>query len=212
MNSNNCLGQLPAKRNPPNSYVFILVAGNMIGYQDSFYHPKLSTFILLFSPVYSASFLDLNIDINMSTNYVISSAASAYSYAQEKNDQDVQHSVIRATSRFDEEIKPTSTCMPCQHCANEKNEKKRRVPRERLCYYGHMPGHQIYTCKAKENDEEMQLIRQAINAEIRSQDDDVHCREEMIVIGTDGGKWNEIWYVNPTFNHHFVGNIDVFKR
>ncbi|KAM0058581.1 putative transcription factor & chromatin remodeling ARID family [Helianthus debilis subsp. tardiflorus] len=34
----------------------------------------------------------------------------------------------------------------------------------------------------------------------------------MIVTGTDGGQWNEIWYVNPTFNHHFVGNIDVFKR
>ncbi|KAL9999335.1 hypothetical protein Hdeb2414_s0488g00904191 [Helianthus debilis subsp. tardiflorus] len=34
----------------------------------------------------------------------------------------------------------------------------------------------------------------------------------MVVTGTDGGHWNEIWYVNPTFNHHFVGNIDVFKR
>ncbi|KAJ0915453.1 hypothetical protein HanPSC8_Chr06g0250011 [Helianthus annuus] len=34
----------------------------------------------------------------------------------------------------------------------------------------------------------------------------------MIVTGTDGGQWKEIWYVNPTFNHHFVGNLDVFKR
>ncbi|KAF5805082.1 putative transcription factor interactor and regulator CCHC(Zn) family [Helianthus annuus] len=148
----------------------------------------------------------------MSASFILTSAASAYSYAQDKNDPDVQHSGIRATPRLNDEIKPTATCMPCQHCTDEKNEKKRRVSRERLCYYCHMPGHQIYTCKAKENDEEMQLIKQAINAGIRSQNDDVHCREEMIVTGTDGGQWNEIWYVNPTFNHHFVGNIDVFKR
>ncbi|KAJ0666933.1 hypothetical protein HanPI659440_Chr17g0672261 [Helianthus annuus] len=34
----------------------------------------------------------------------------------------------------------------------------------------------------------------------------------MIVTGTDGGQWKDIWYVNPTFSHHFVNNIDVFKR
>ncbi|KAF5823706.1 putative transcription factor interactor and regulator CCHC(Zn) family [Helianthus annuus] len=148
----------------------------------------------------------------MSANYVKPSAATAYSYAYEEDDSDVQHSGIRATTRIDAEVKPTATSMPCQHCVDEKNEKKRRTPRERLCYYCHLPGHQIYMCKAKENDEATQLIRQAINAEIRKQEDDVHCREEMIVTGTDGGQWKEIWYVNPTFNHHFVGNLDVFKR
>ncbi|KAJ0904567.1 putative transcription factor & chromatin remodeling ARID family [Helianthus annuus] len=34
----------------------------------------------------------------------------------------------------------------------------------------------------------------------------------MIVTGTEGGQWGEIWYVNPTFKHHFVGNLNVFKR
>ncbi|MFS8004880.1 putative transcription factor interactor and regulator CCHC(Zn) family [Helianthus anomalus] len=62
----------------------------------------------------------------------------------------------------------------------KKMKKKTRIPRERLCYYCHIPGHQIYMCKAKENDEVTQLIRQAINAGVRTQKDDVHCREDMI--------------------------------
>ncbi|KAF5817367.1 putative transcription factor & chromatin remodeling ARID family [Helianthus annuus] len=90
--------------------------------------------------------------------------------------------------------------------------KKIRIPRVRLCYYWHLPGHQIYMCKAKENDEAAQLVRQAMNAGIRRQEDDVHCQNDMIVTGTDGGQWGEIWYVNPTFKHHFAGNLDVFKR
>ncbi|KAF5803156.1 putative protein kinase RLK-Pelle-LRR-VIII-1 family [Helianthus annuus] len=161
---------------------------------------------------YSASFLTLHIYITMSANREKLSAANAYSYAYDDDVSDVQHSGIRATTRTDAEVKPTATSMPCQHCIDEKNEKKRRTPRERLCYYCHLPGHQIYMCKAKENDEATQLIRQAINAGIRKQEDDVHCREEMVVTGTDSGQWKEIWYVNPTFNHHFVGNLDVFKR
>ncbi|KAF5753761.1 putative transcription factor interactor and regulator CCHC(Zn) family [Helianthus annuus] len=140
------------------------------------------------------------------------SAASSNTYADNGDESAVQHSGIRAMSRSDAEIKPTATMMPCQHCSDEKNERKRRSRRERLCYYCHLPGHQIYTCKAKENDEELQLIRQAINAGIRTQNEDVHCHDEMIVTGTDGGEWKDIWYVNSTFHHHYVGNIDVFKR
>ncbi|KAJ0881998.1 putative transcription factor interactor and regulator CCHC(Zn) family [Helianthus annuus] len=148
----------------------------------------------------------------MSANYVSSSAANVNTYVDGDDVSGVQHSGIRATTRSDVEIKPTATSMPCQHCIDEKNERKRRSRRERLCYYCHLPGHQIYTCKAKENDEELQLIRQAINAGIRTQNEDVHCRDEMIVTGTDGGQWKDIWYVNSTFHHHYVGNIDVFKR
>ncbi|KAF5769193.1 putative transcription factor interactor and regulator CCHC(Zn) family [Helianthus annuus] len=140
------------------------------------------------------------------------SAAHGSSYDQVNLDQNFQHSGIRATERQDAGMKPTNTVMPCQHCIDEKNERKRRSRRERLCYYCHLPGHQIYTCKSKENDEESQLIRQAINNGIRTQREEVHCREEMIVTGTDGGQWNDIWYVNPTFCHHFVNNLNVFKR
>ncbi|KAJ0508305.1 putative transcription factor interactor and regulator CCHC(Zn) family [Helianthus annuus] len=148
--------------------------------------------------------------ISTTLNHV--SAAHGSSYDQVNLDQNFQHSGIRATKRQDAEMKPTNTEMPCQHCIDEKNERKRRSRRERLCYYCHLPGHQIYTCKSKENDEESQLIRQAINNGIRTQREEVHCREEMIVTGTDGGQWNDIWYVNPTFCHHFVNNLNVFKR
>ncbi|KAF5791567.1 putative transcription factor interactor and regulator CCHC(Zn) family [Helianthus annuus] len=123
-----------------------------------------------------------------------------------------QHSGIRATTGKRAEIKPNSTTMPCQHYVDEKNEKERRIPRVSLCYYCHQPGHQIYMCKAKENDEATQLIKQAINTGIRRQDDDVHWQNEMIVTGTEGGQWGDIWYVSPTFNHHFAGNLNVFKR
>ncbi|KAF5761951.1 putative transcription factor interactor and regulator CCHC(Zn) family [Helianthus annuus] len=148
----------------------------------------------------------------MSANYDASSAANGHTYADGEDVSGVQHSGIRATTRSDADITPTATSMPCQHCIDEKNERKRQSRRERLCYYCHLPGHQIYTCKSKENDEELQLIRQAINAGIRTQNEDVHCRDEMIVTGTDGGQWKDIWYVNSTFHHHYVGNIDVFKR
>ncbi|KAM0072649.1 putative transcription factor interactor and regulator CCHC(Zn) family [Helianthus debilis subsp. tardiflorus] len=149
----------------------------------------------------------------MTANRIATSAANVYSNVYHEDVSDGQHSGIRATTRSDAEVKPTATSMPCQHCIDEKNERKRRTQHEQLCYYCHLPGHPIYTCKTKENDEESQLIRQAINAGIRTQEDDeVHCREEMVVTGTDGRQWKEIWYVNPTFNHHFVGNLDVFKR
>ncbi|KAJ0694559.1 putative transcription factor & chromatin remodeling ARID family [Helianthus annuus] len=34
----------------------------------------------------------------------------------------------------------------------------------------------------------------------------------MIVTGTEGGLWGDIWYVCTVFNHHFAGNLNVFKR
>ncbi|KAJ0769929.1 putative transcription factor interactor and regulator CCHC(Zn) family [Helianthus annuus] len=141
-------------------------------------------------------------------------ASLYHSSAANINDDvsDFQHSGIRATSRNQSEIGPNSTTLPCQHCTDEQDERNRRNARIRLCYYCHLPGHQIYNCKAKENDEVTQLLRQAINAGIKRKEEDVHCRNEMIVTGTDGGQWAEIWYVNPSFNHHFSGNINVFKR
>ncbi|KAJ0950573.1 putative transcription factor interactor and regulator CCHC(Zn) family [Helianthus annuus] len=142
----------------------------------------------------------------MPANKFVSSAAHVHTTADGDDTSVGQHSGIRAmfATRSDAEIKPTATTIPCQHCFEEKNERKQRSRRVRLCYYCHLPGHQIYTCKSKENDEESQLIRQAINAGTRTQNDEVHCREEMIVTGTDGGQWKDFWYVNPTFNHHFV--------
>ncbi|KAJ0455409.1 putative transcription factor interactor and regulator CCHC(Zn) family [Helianthus annuus] len=186
--------------------------GNHVGYQDIFLFIESVLSLFISSLLILHCLLFCNIIFIMTANHVKPSAANAYSYAYDGDVSDGQHSGIRATTRFDAEVKPTATSMPCQHCIDEKNERKRRTQRERLCYYCHLPGHQIYTCKAKENDEESQLIRQAINAGIRTQNDDVHCCDEMVVTGTDGGQWNEIWYVNSTFNHHFVGNIDVFKR
>ncbi|KAJ0921166.1 hypothetical protein HanPSC8_Chr05g0188371 [Helianthus annuus] len=34
----------------------------------------------------------------------------------------------------------------------------------------------------------------------------------MIVIGTKGGEWGDIWYVSSAFSHHYAGNLNVFKR
>ncbi|KAM0042755.1 putative transcription factor interactor and regulator CCHC(Zn) family [Helianthus debilis subsp. tardiflorus] len=125
---------------------------------------------------------------------------------------DSQHSGIRATVGKNAEIKPTSTTLPCQHCIDEKNEKERRIPRVRLCYYCHQLGHQIYSCKAKVNDEATQLIHQAVNVGIQKQEDVVNNHQEMIVIGTQGGQWGDIWYVSSVFPHHIAGNLNVFKR
>ncbi|KAJ0683607.1 putative transcription factor interactor and regulator CCHC(Zn) family [Helianthus annuus] len=125
---------------------------------------------------------------------------------------DFQHSGIRATHGKRTEIHETADTLPCQHCIDEINERNKRNSRVRLCYYCHTPGHQIYNCIEKDNDETSQLLKQAINVGIRRKEEDVHCNDEMIVSGTDGGQWAGIWYVNPTFNHHFSGNISAFKR
>ncbi|KAJ0591162.1 putative transcription factor interactor and regulator CCHC(Zn) family [Helianthus annuus] len=105
-----------------------------------------------------------------------------------------------------------SSTLPCQHCYEEQNDRERRNQRARLCYYCHRPGHKIYECKSKENDEATQLINQAVNAGIQTQRRPVEDRNEMIVTGTEGGLWGDIWYVSNSFSHHYAGNLNVFKR
>ncbi|KAJ0718669.1 hypothetical protein HanLR1_Chr08g0273151 [Helianthus annuus] len=34
----------------------------------------------------------------------------------------------------------------------------------------------------------------------------------MIVPGTEGGQWGDIWYVSNSFSHHYADNLNVFKR
>ncbi|KAM0009001.1 putative transcription factor interactor and regulator CCHC(Zn) family [Helianthus debilis subsp. tardiflorus] len=136
---------------------------------------------------------------------------SCMSFNSAANMAESQQSGIIAMLPRNAEIQQTSTTMPCQHCLYEKYEKEKK-PHVRLCYYCHQPGHQIYSCKAKENDKATQLINQAINAGIQRQEDEVVCRDEMIVTGTGGGQWGDIWYVSSTFPHHFAGNLNVFKR
>ncbi|KAJ0746331.1 putative transcription factor interactor and regulator CCHC(Zn) family [Helianthus annuus] len=124
---------------------------------------------------------------------------------------DPQHSGIRASLGKKTEIKPTSTLLPCQHCTDEKNDKDKRIPRVRVCYYCHQSGHQIYSCNKKENDEATQLIQQAVNTGIQKQGV-INDHQEVIVVGTEGGLWSDIWYVSSVFTHHIAGNLNVFKR
>ncbi|KAF5819808.1 putative transcription factor interactor and regulator CCHC(Zn) family [Helianthus annuus] len=119
---------------------------------------------------------------------------------------------IRATVKRDNEIQSTSTLMPCDHCTNEKIERRKKESFHKRCYYCHEPGHQIISCKMKENDEATQLIRQAINTGIQRQEADDDFRHELIVTRTEGGLWSEIWYIIINFKHHYAGNLDVFKR
>ncbi|KAJ0789996.1 putative transcription factor interactor and regulator CCHC(Zn) family [Helianthus annuus] len=124
----------------------------------------------------------------------------------------VQQCGIRATSGTCAEIRSTSTILLCQHCFDEQNEREKSKRRVKLCYYCHRPGHQIYSCKSKENDEATQLINQAVNAGIQTQRREADDRGEMIVTGTEGGQWKDIWYVSNSFSHHYAGDINVFKR
>ncbi|KAJ0625063.1 putative transcription factor interactor and regulator CCHC(Zn) family [Helianthus annuus] len=105
----------------------------------------------------------------MSVYHTKTSAANASSNPVIQHDVDPNflHSGIRATTGNRSEIKSNSTTLPCQHCTNEINERNKRIPRIRLCYYCHLPGHHIYNCKAKDNDEATQLLKQAINVGIR---------------------------------------------
>ncbi|KAJ0937489.1 putative transcription factor interactor and regulator CCHC(Zn) family [Helianthus annuus] len=125
-----------------------------------------------------------------------------------------QHSGIRAMPGKMKlnEIKPTSTLLPCQHCTDEAKKRYNRNPMEKICYYCRQPGHKIHACKKKETDEATQLIRQAINEGIQEQDGSIGSHQEMIVVGTEGGLWNDIWYVSSVFKHHIAGNLNVFKR
>ncbi|KAM0028018.1 putative transcription factor interactor and regulator CCHC(Zn) family [Helianthus debilis subsp. tardiflorus] len=119
---------------------------------------------------------------------------------------------IRTTVKKEEDPGPTSSMMPCQHCSNEKIERRKKESFHKRCYYCNEPEHQIISCKTKENDEATQLLRQAINTGIQRQDVDNDFRQELIVTGTEGGLWSEIWYVSTNFKHHYAGNLDVFKR
>ncbi|KAJ0876263.1 putative transcription factor interactor and regulator CCHC(Zn) family [Helianthus annuus] len=102
-----------------------------------------------------------------------------------------QHSGIRAAGNSN--LRATSTTIPCQHCADEKRGRRWLVKR---CYYCNNPGHQVSNCKRKENEEETQLIRHAINTGVQQNDvkNEEHIRSwepEFIVTGTDGGLWSE---------------------
>ncbi|MFS7988969.1 putative transcription factor interactor and regulator CCHC(Zn) family [Helianthus anomalus] len=78
------------------------------------------------------------------------------------NQSDGYHNGIRAPGYSD--LRATSTTFPCQHCADERRERKWLMKR---CYYYNNPGHQISNCKKKEDDEESQLIRLAINTGVQ---------------------------------------------
>ncbi|KAJ0911807.1 putative transcription factor interactor and regulator CCHC(Zn) family [Helianthus annuus] len=78
--------------------------------------------------------------------------------------------------------------------------KNKQRYREKICFYCRKPGHQISSCLKKETDEATQLIRQAVNTGIQNKEEGVKDHQEMIVVGTEGGIWSDIWYVNNTVN------------
>ncbi|KAJ0447934.1 hypothetical protein HanRHA438_Chr17g0818261 [Helianthus annuus] len=126
----------------------------------------------------------------------------------------MQESGIRASYSINDNLRPTSSMMPCAHCSEERRERRRM---ERRCYYSNMSGHQISSCQEKEKDEENQLLRQAVDAgtQKNAEEENNHQIEgqlEFIVEGTEGGYWSDIWYVSKSLKHHFSSNIDMFKR
>ncbi|KAJ0522906.1 putative transcription factor interactor and regulator CCHC(Zn) family [Helianthus annuus] len=148
------------------------------------------------------SIIILHIDI-MNTNSYGDSAASR---------SEGQYSGIRAPGYSD--LRATSTTILFQHSADERRGRRWLVKR---CYYCNTPGHQVSNCKRKENDEEFQLIRLAINTGVQQRDveNEDHKRSwepEFLVAGTDGGLWSEMWYVSKTLKRHFSGNLNMFKR
>ncbi|KAF5765659.1 putative transcription factor interactor and regulator CCHC(Zn) family [Helianthus annuus] len=147
-----------------------------------------------------------NMDSSYNPNLSSTSAATRSS--------DFQQSGIRATKGKMPmtDLKPTSSMLPCQHCADEMKNNNKRFQRVKTCFYCHQPGHQIYKCNKKETDEAIQLIRQAVNVGIQNQREDFSNHQEMIVVGTEGGLWSDIWYVSSVFKHHMAGNLNVFKR
>ncbi|KAJ0444367.1 putative transcription factor interactor and regulator CCHC(Zn) family [Helianthus annuus] len=138
--------------------------------------------------------------------------SAAQSIESQQSVNEIQQSGIRATFRNPTEIGISSSTLPCQHCYDEQHEGAKNKRRVKLCFYCHRPGHQIYSCKSKEHDEATQLINQAVNAGIQTHRMDAGDRSEMIVTGTEGGQWDDIWYVNNSFSHHYAGNVNVFKR
>ncbi|KAJ0629847.1 putative transcription factor interactor and regulator CCHC(Zn) family [Helianthus annuus] len=139
------------------------------------------------------------------------SAANTY-HNSAANMHDIQQSGIRASISISDNLRPTSSMMPCAHCSEEKRDRRRMECR---CYYCNMPGHQISSCQEK--DEENQLLRQAVNAGIqegsaKDNNHQVEERLEFILDGTDGGYWSDMWYVSKSLKRHFCNNIDMFKR
>ncbi|KAJ0800089.1 putative transcription factor interactor and regulator CCHC(Zn) family [Helianthus annuus] len=118
-----------------------------------------------------------------------------YSNTSAVHNSDMQESGMRASYARSDNLRPTSSMMPCAHCSEEKRERRRM---EHCCYYCNMPGHQISSCQEKEKDEE--------------NNHQIDRRLEFIVDGTEGGCWSDIWYVSKSLKHHFSSNIDMFKR
>ncbi|KAJ0567087.1 putative transcription factor interactor and regulator CCHC(Zn) family [Helianthus annuus] len=205
MISNNCWRQLPAKNNRQTMHIYIVLPAIC---------PAIKTFLLSFELsiniiTYHSSFQIMPIQfgsiVHDHMNPVNNSAAQMPS--------DPQHSGIRAeTGKKKVEIKSSSTVLPCQHCTDEMKNNNKRFQREKTCFYCHQPGHQIYSCNKKETDEATQLIRQAVNMGIQNQGRDSSNHQEMIVVGTEGGLWSDIWYVSSVIKHHMAGNLNVFKR
>ncbi|MFS8024396.1 putative transcription factor interactor and regulator CCHC(Zn) family [Helianthus anomalus] len=141
----------------------------------------------------------------MNTNSLSTSAAIVH---------DIQQCGIRATTENDEDLMVTSSTLACRHCSDEKKERKWL---QRRWYYCNKLGHQIASCKAKEDDEATQLIRLAINTRTQPQKEEDDCnqndrRMECMVTGIDGGFWSEICYVRKSFKRHYSENLDMFKR
>ncbi|KAF5812833.1 putative transcription factor interactor and regulator CCHC(Zn) family [Helianthus annuus] len=124
---------------------------------------------------------------------------------------DPQQSGIRASTGKMKTtgIRSTSTLLPCQHCTDEMNGKNKHCYREKVCFYCRKPGHQISSCLKKETDE---ATRQAMNTGIQNEEGGIKDHQEMIVVGTEGGLWSDLWYVSSVFKHHMAGNLNVFKR
>ncbi|KAJ0612074.1 putative transcription factor interactor and regulator CCHC(Zn) family [Helianthus annuus] len=213
---------IPAINNRQNlSYIYV-ISGSKIGYQDSFIiNRNCPSYLLIPVLVNQLHVIKDNMSVNPNQNDASAEMKSGFQHSGIRAKSDKRAEIKsnsttlpcqHAKSDKRAEIKSNSTTLPCQHCTDEQNEKVRRIPRIKLCYYCHSPGHQIYNCKVKENDEVTQLLKQAINYGTKRQEGDVHCQDEMIVTGTEGGLWSDIWYVNPTFDHHFSGNLNVFKR
>ncbi|MFS7951383.1 putative transcription factor interactor and regulator CCHC(Zn) family [Helianthus anomalus] len=120
------------------------------------------------------------------------------------NNSTIQHSETHRDGDDDYRLPPTSgiratsSTLACQHCYEEQSDRGKRNQRTRLCYYCHRPGHHIYECISKENDEATLLINQAVNAGIGIQTQRIPAedRNEMIVTDTEGRLWGDIWYLD----------------
>ncbi|MFS7958622.1 putative transcription factor interactor and regulator CCHC(Zn) family [Helianthus anomalus] len=111
------------------------------------------------SILYSKIFLHISLII-MNSKPSIDSAANALI-----NQQSSIRATSRATSGREEILATTSTILSCMHCSYEKRERRWL---QRKCYYCNQLGHQIASCKRKEEDEASQLIRLVVNTGTQS--------------------------------------------